>query len=60
MIDLIGVSSLLKSGVVQLAQENEPGFEDGDDFSRRFQSVLIGFHRSMANSDRSRGEGLRF
>jgi hypothetical protein len=56
MIDSISVSSLLKSGVVQLTQENEPGLEDGDGFSRRLQFVLVGLHRSFANSAGVRGE----
>src|SRR5262245_56314654 len=45
MIDFGGVSTFLEGCVVQLAQNDKPGFKEGDDFRRRLQFVLICFHR---------------
>src|SRR5262249_37357822 len=45
-IDFIGVSSLLKRGVVQFAADRQPRLEVGDGLGRWFEFVLERFHHN--------------
>src|SRR5262245_25997080 len=42
----IGVSTLLKRGVIKFAKRNQPRFEDSDNLSGRLQFVLVCFQGS--------------
>jgi hypothetical protein len=44
MSDPIGIASFLNGGVVEFAQEGQPGLEDGDDLGRWLEFELECLH----------------